>query len=144
MEGVTASKLLVQAGLENTAHRRIILAAVADAERPVTATEVGAVVGVGEKLNKVTLYRNLELLVECGLLRRHSGPDRCYRYCRPSFASPSVVHCHVYCSNCGVGRCVEAPRNWIKPEDLLDISGFEVGRVEIRLEGLCSDCRKKA
>jgi Fe2+ or Zn2+ uptake regulation protein len=50
----------------------------------------------------------------------------------------------VYCSNCGVGRCVEAPRNWIKPEDLLDISGFEVGRVEIRLEGLCSDCRKKA
>jgi Fur family ferric uptake transcriptional regulator len=133
----------MQAGLEDTAHRRIILAAVADAEGPVTAGEVGAAVGVGEKLNKVTLYRNLELLVECGLVRRHSGPDRSYRYCRPSFAPPSVVHCHAYCASCGASRCVEAPKSWTEAVGLLDLSGFEIGKVDIRLEGLCPDCRAK-
>ncbi|MFW5837589.1 MAG: Fur family transcriptional regulator [Desulfovibrionaceae bacterium] len=138
----TASELLAKAGLEDTAHRRLVLTAVAEAPGPVTAAEAGEMVGVGRTLNRVTLYRILELLAETGLTRRHSGPDRTFRYCRPPFALPAGTHCHAYCAKCGACRCVELPADWTAPSGELAAEGFEVRQVDIRLEGVCPECRK--
>jgi Fe2+ or Zn2+ uptake regulation protein len=136
-----AARLLAGAGLEDTDHRRAVLQAVAEAEGPVTAAEVGRAVGVGRRLNRVTLYRILDLLAGRGLVRRHSGPDRVFRYCRPGFGASEGAHCHAYCEQCGTCRCVELPEGWRPPSGKLEADGFEVDHVELRLEGVCPACR---
>lgn len=133
-----AEGLLEKAGIRVTPHRRAVLKTVLDAAGAVTAPDMEERLSTGEHaMNRVTLYRTLDLLTEAGVLRRTNGPGRAFQYCL------GHGHGHFHCRKCGRTQCLEtAPLNTV-----LLLSGLpervEVEQVDIRLDGLCAACRNK-
>lgn len=145
-----ARALLASAGIRPTTNRLAVLAAVLAAPGAVTAPELEA--GLTNHMNRVTLYRTLDLFAEQGVLLRTQGSERTFQYCR------GRGHGHFHCRCCGRTQCVELalPQNGsaINPLALalhlapglnLEASGPKAvgGRIEavdIRLDGICRDC----
>lgn len=84
-----------------------------------------------------TLYRNLEILVSSGAVRRvrlDEGPDRFDANLRP--------HYHVACNRCG--RLWDAP---VRKEDQCRFSlprGFRPESWEVTVRGTCAACARDA
>ena len=104
-------------------------------------------------MDRVTLYRVLDSLVECGLVHRVSGNDRTWRFGvahgatggakGAAGAGPGAVqqahdlHAHFQCSDCGkvvclsevaAGRALPVPR------------GYRAESVELTVRGRCPRC----
>lgn len=110
----------------------------ADRDRHLSADEV--VERVQERmpsLSPSTVYRTLDVLVQEGLvLRTDLGGDRAYY--EPAHEHP---HNHVVCERCGRVAHLHDDVLGDLPERVEAVSGFELGRAEITLFGLCPDCR---
>lgn len=89
-------------------------------------------------LDRVTLYRVLDWLVESGLAHRSTDNQRVFRF---SAASPGEhkAHVHFRCEHCGSVFCVDAspPPVPVLPE------GFTVSRLDLDLRGRCARCDRK-
>lgn len=135
------SGLLDGIGLAPTPLREAVLKSIGDEIRPLTAVEIIAAVRNQMSINKVTLYRILDLLVDKGLVKRLSAVDRASRY--GMGATPHHPnHPHFVCSECGIMEC-------LGPEVLrVDIKNFQrkdnriVKHVEVMFEGICEGCLK--
>lgn len=104
----TSAQRLAQAGYDPTPRRLAVLDALtALAQQPhaPAAPELLALVRQYVTMDKVTLYRVLDLLTGCGVVQRHSGGDGVFRYClaREGEAMP---HGHFYCTRCGRTTCL--------------------------------------
>lgn len=133
-----AIELLDKAGIKATPHRLAVLRAVLEAAGAVTAPDMeDRLVHGGEGMNRVTLYRTLELLTEAGLLRRTNGPGRAFQYCL------GHGHGHFHCRKCGRTQCLDPVR--FNPALLMGAlpDRVEIEEVEVRLDGLCASCRNK-
>ncbi len=136
------SKLLSRKGVEETPHRRRVLDILSQARAPLSAQEVFAAAGEDagscQPMNKVTLYRILDLYVEKGVLERHHDGDKSWRFCLPSRRG---AHCHFYCTRCGRMQCLQ-PTAMI--EEAVNAGEEELGAaidaVDIRFDGVCADC----
>ena len=86
-------------------------------------------------LDRVTLYRVLDWLVEAGLAHKNTDSSRVFRF---SAALPGehTAHAHFSCESCGRVFCLEAAPP--KPPTLPD--GFSLSRMEIDLRGRCAHC----
>ncbi|SKA96470.1 Fur family transcriptional regulator, ferric uptake regulator [Paucidesulfovibrio gracilis DSM 16080] len=127
---------LRQAGVDPTARRVMVYEAVARAEGAVSAPDLLGTLCA--HMNKVTLYRILDLLVEHGVVARHTGPERTAHYCL------GRGHGHFHCTHCG--RCICLRLEDAHLERLVGPELTGLGRVEdveLRVEGICSDCLKK-
>ena len=89
-------------------------------------------------LDRVTLYRVLDWLVESGLAHKSTDNQRIFRF---SAASPGEhkAHVHFRCEQCGCVFCVDAapPQVPVLPE------GFTVSRLDLDLRGRCARCDRK-
>lgn len=122
-------------GVEPTERRVLVFEAVAGAEGAVSAPELLA--KLGGNMNKVTLYRILDLLVSSGALAKHTGPGRTAHYCM------GRGHGHFHCTRCG--RCICLRLEDAHLERLAGAELLELGRVdevELRVEGVCRECLK--
>ncbi|MBU1248172.1 MAG: transcriptional repressor [Proteobacteria bacterium] len=132
---MTRSKALLQhAGLEANVNRTLVLDAVLEAQTALTPAQL--LDTLGPAMNKVTLYRILELLVEHRIIERHSGPDRAFHYCA------GQGHGHFHCTRCGRMHCLTLPES---TEALTSLTSSPLGRVdtvEVRLDGVCQNCLK--
>lgn len=132
---------LKAAGLDATPNRLQVLDVLAGSQSALSAQDILKQVQVGQGMNKVTLYRILDLLVERGVAWRHSAGDRAFRYCLTP-GDGHRVHCHFFCRVCGGMQCLPMAR---VPEDVLALEHslpVRVEEVEIRLDGLCRECRE--
>lgn len=134
-----ARELLRKAGIEPTACRLRVLEAIAASPAPLQAQEILDTFPQGRAMNRVTLYRILDLLVERELVWRHSGGDRVFRYCLAGRAN--AVRCHFYCTSCREMRCLPTSRVPAEVARLEQEGALEVHTVEIRLDGVCEECR---
>ena len=138
-DGAQYAGLLKSRRIQDTPHRLAVLEAVAGSPRPLTAMEVLDWVRRRADVNKVTVYRILDLFVEKGLVERMSAGDRSFRY----GLSPDLhdhPHAHFYCRQCGTMKCLdldELPLN-LRPIELR--LGGVIEKVEVRLDGTCPDC----
>jgi Fur family ferric uptake transcriptional regulator len=129
--------LLTEHGLRPTPHRCRVLEAITHSPRPVSAREVLDTVAPQCGMNRVTVYRILDILVENRLLERISSADRSFRYGLSAHIHQRP-HAHFYCMNCGHMQCLEE----VSLDQLplkRSIPG-DVSRVELRLDGTCRDC----
>lgn len=140
-----ARRLLRSRGARVTDPRVRVLAELLDAREALSHLEVQRRLEhrePAETIDRVTLYRVLEWLVEIDLAHRVSGPDRVYRFStRPA---GHALHGHFRCSRCdrmfcldeaaGLGRLVKA----MLPE------GFTGESVELTVSGRCADCAATA
>lgn len=89
-------------------------------------------------ISRGTIYRNLKLLSEKGLIRRVHMLDGIDRFdCRTD------EHFHFLCKRCGKTIDIDMPPSMDTYADIVLPEGAEVYDRWIILSGLCSDCREK-
>lgn len=133
--------LLDASGLKATPHRLEIMAVVGDNPYPLSADDIYKTLNRSSDINRVTVYRILDLLVAHGLVDRLSTGGRAAYYgLAPSSRHPA--HAHFYCKTCGQMDC-------LSPESLsIDIAALQktfpgkIDKVEVRLDGICKNCLK--
>jgi Fur family transcriptional regulator, ferric uptake regulator len=97
----------------------------------------------GEKFDRVTVYRTLQTFLEKGII--HTIPTNgnfikyalCKNDCFEGHHHDN--HFHFICSACGLTECLE---DFIMPAVKLP-RDYTASNVEIVINGLCKNCRKK-
>jgi Fur family ferric uptake transcriptional regulator len=133
--------LLKQAGLASTSNRLKVLEVIGTNTSPVSAGEIYFALKRKIAINRVTVYRILDLLVDRGIVDRISGGGRAFFYgLAPN--ENHQPHSHFYCKTCGNIEC-------LNPESLvLDASTLQrtypgmIENVEIRVDGVCKNCMR--
>ena len=135
----TAREFLEQIGLEPTLNRMLVLSAITGSNHPLTAAEVHQKVLASHSLNRVTVYRILDLLAEHGAINKITAGERSFHYCaneRKNFG-----HSHFHCTSCGEVTCIDNDAIDFNEQALSLPRG--VSNVDLRLDGVCPVCRSK-
>jgi len=135
----TARARLEKAGLEVTEHRVRVLMAVGNTSYPSSAPEILARVRARQDINRVTVYRILDLLVEHEVLNRLSLGEKSQRFCLRE--KDEDEHPHFHCTRCDRYLCLHAADLPFDPQALASLP-LDVRHVDIRLEGICPACSK--
>jgi Fur family transcriptional regulator, ferric uptake regulator len=134
------AKLLEQRGVPSTANREQVVAALALAGCPLTPQEL--LDQLGGRMNRVTLYRILDLLVEHGVVERHNAGERAFRYCLRSGPSGHLHagHAHFTCVRCGHTQCLDSRSLEASLGEYLAHVPMRVETAELRFGGVCETC----
>ena len=123
----------------NTIQKDLVRNAVCEMKRHVTANEVYEFVKeFCPTIGKGTVYRNLDILVEEGDLRKVEVPDGPNR-----FDLTLKNHYHVRCVNCGEISDVDMDEILGLLEKIHDTHGTDFLEYDILFKGICPKCRKK-
>lgn len=121
----------------NTIQRSLVLDAVNRLKSHATADEVYAeVAATHPNISKATVYRNLNLLSEMGMIRKleiSGGADRFDHICKE--------HCHVKCEKCGRVFDIDIPYIDGLDNRVENRNGFELTGYDILFRGICPGCR---
>lgn len=131
---------LARHGARYTAHRRTLVAALRDAARPMTIPQI---VAAAATLTQSSVYRNLAVLDEAGIVHRMPGADDFARY---ELAEGLVGHHHhMVCSRCGSVTDVTLPED--AEHELETVlrrvargHGFTLASHRLDLVGDCTGC----
>ena len=133
-----SKETLARCGIAATRNRELVVLALGRAARPVTPQELLAGLdGLGTRMNRVTLYRILDLLVEHGVAARHNAGERAFRYCLRAGAPD---HAHFTCTSCGTTQCLDAQSLSPGLTDYLARLPMRVDSTELRFGGVCETC----
>ena len=123
----------------NTIQKDLVRNAVCEMKRHVTANEVYEFVKESyPTIGKGTVYRNLDILVEEGDLRKVEVPDGPNR-----FDITLKNHYHVRCVNCGEISDVDMDEIPGLLEKNYDTHGTDFLGYDILFKGICPKCQKK-
>jgi Fur family transcriptional regulator, ferric uptake regulator len=91
----------------------------------------------GYKISRATVYRNLDLLVDCGLVQRQRLGRRKHVYEHLHAGQP---HDHLICTDCG--RVVEFVSRAIASlqREICRAHGFDPDVHSLQIQGLCDRC----
>ena len=131
-----ARRMLKAAQLYCTEARIAILNVLMQAPSPLRQNQVAARLET-KTLNKVTIYRTLETLVEVGLVHRAFMHKRAWHFELAHQCSETQCHPHFTCLNCGQTHCLTGIS---VPMAESPYQGFVISRQQVRLEGLCPVC----
>lgn len=94
----------------------------------------------GEKFDRVTVYRTLQVFVEKGIIHTIPTSDNSIRYalCKDDCAEGHHHdhHIHFVCSHCNNTYCLD---DVVTPEIKLP-SGYSSAHIEVVVEGTCKQC----
>ena len=135
-------KILQSAGLQPTPNRMRVMEVIGSNNSPLTATEVFLTIERTQSINRVTVYRILDLLVQHRILERLSNSGRAAYYgLAPN--EHHAAHPHFCCTNCGQIDCLTPQSLTIDADNMQKTFAGEVKRIEIRVEGICRKCLKQ-
>ena len=121
----------------NTIQKALILRAVCDLKRHLTADEVYEYVKRDHpSIGKGTVYRNLAILTEEGAIRKVEVPDGSDRF---DFTLKN--HYHVRCVKCGEVFDVDMDEIPDLQKKIHDTHGMEFLTYDIFFKGICPECR---
>ena len=117
-----------------TPARAAVFALLRESEQALSHQEIESGLGRAKQLDRVTVYRVLEWLVEQGLAHKVAGIDRVWRFSIAREAHDR--HAHFQCSGCGKVVCLAeiATRRVPLPR------GFRSERVDVTVKGRCAEC----
>ncbi|GAB6110445.1 Fur family transcriptional regulator [Desulfomicrobium salsuginis] len=138
MTAKAAEHRLAAAGLEATEHRVRVLMAVGGTPYPSSAPEILDAVRAKSDINRVTVYRILDLLVEHEVLNRLDLGDKSRRFCLRE--DHDDEHPHFHCTRCDRYLCLRHAQGILNTEGLEGLEA-DIRHVDIRLEGVCPACR---
>jgi len=131
--------LLAACDLECTPNRLTVLEIIGASPHPLQAGEILKMIRLVRKVNRVTVYRILDLLVANSLLERMSTADRSYRYgLAPN--ENHQPHPHFYCTRCGSMECLNPAALGLNTEKITRELPGSFEKVEIRFDGICRNC----
>jgi len=135
-------EMLKDHGVEATPLREAVLEAVGEASRPLSVPEIMAAADMRHAMNKVTLYRILDLLVDKGLIKRLSTGERALRY-GMGITPNHPDHPHFVCIRCGGMECMEPDMLPINLRGVRRISNRRITQVELCFQGVCEQCGER-
>jgi Fur family ferric uptake transcriptional regulator len=121
-----------------TTQRKIILEELKNVTTHPTADELYRI--VKKRLPKIslgTIYRNLEVLSESGLIQKIEVPGTTKR-----FDGTTDDHHHLRCVSCGAVRDVDLGRAVSLPDIPDSVDGCRIIACRLDLIGLCPQCQK--
>lgn len=83
-----------------------------------------------------TVYRNLKVLAEQGLIRKLPFGSTFDRY-----EAKTEPHCHLVCEKCGVVKDFNMPQSSALNRRAEQVSDFSITGHRIDFFGMCSSCR---
>lgn len=130
---------LESSGLGATRNRLLILDVIGSNNCPLSAQDIYETLSRNHAINRVTVYRILDLLVEHGLIERLSGGGRSFFYgLAPN--DHHRPHPHFYCRNCGNMHCLSPESLSVDTQPLQRTFPGQIESVEIRVDGICRNC----
>lgn len=126
------------AGVKVTRGRVRVLDALQAAAQPLSHTELEAQLATGEAeaIDRVTLYRILDTLVDCELALKAVDTRGVFRFSAAGSRHRHAGHVHFRCTGCGGVFCLKAEP---PPPPRLP-RGFRLGEVAYDLRGTCAGC----
>ncbi|MGE5236442.1 MAG: Fur family transcriptional regulator [Acidobacteriota bacterium] len=92
----------------------------------------------GKRVSRATIYRTLDLLVQCGLARKSRLGREHYVYER---VTPGKRHDHMVCTGCGrIIEFYDADLDERQREVCLE-HNFRPTFYSLQIQGLCSECQ---
>lgn len=133
--------LLNASQLKSTDNRIKILEVVGNNTYPLSADDVYTTLKQRRSINRVTVYRILDLLVDSGLVERLSTGGRAFYYglAPNDFHHP---HPHFYCKRCGRMECLHPESIAVNADPLWKTFPGQIEKVEVRIDGVCKNCLK--
>ena len=132
-------ELLSDAKLEATDNRVRVLEVVGNNNFPLSAKDIFNTLKRSSSINRVTVYRILDLLVDHGVVERISTGGRAFYYgLAPNNHHRS--HPHFYCMICGQMDCLSPESLTVDMDSLLKTFPGQVKKVEVRIDGICKNC----
>jgi Fur family ferric uptake transcriptional regulator len=129
--------LIRAAGAKVTRGRVRVLDALHGARQPLCHAELESQLGAGEPgIDRVTLYRVLDSLVEHGLALKAVDTRGVFRFSATGAQRQHASHIHFRCTGCGGVFCLKAEP---PPPPRLP-RGFRLGEVEFDVRGTCAGC----
>ena len=123
-----------------TQPRVAVLACLMSFDHAASHFDVAQVLAKHHPIDRVTVYRVLEWLMDVGIAHRIAGDDRVWRFMvnDPKASTHSHHHhAHFACNGCGQTFCLaDVP----KPSNFKLPNGFKLAEVDLKFRGLCSNC----
>jgi Fur family ferric uptake transcriptional regulator len=123
-----------------TTQRSLLLNIIRKANKHLDADELYRLAKEKEsRISLATIYRNLKLFKELGLIAESSLGDTHSHY----EIKGKADHYHLICLGCG--RVVEFDSPLIRKAtaDVQKEQGFDITSVQLKMEGYCSECKQK-
>jgi len=137
------SSILENSDLPPTPNRIKVLEIVGNNNRPLNAQDIFETLSRSEEINRVTVYRILDLLVEKGVIDRISSGGRSFYYgLAPNKHHPP--HPHFYCKLCGNLECLNPQGVHLEIEEIMRTFSGLIEKVEVRLDGICKTCLRNS
>ena len=132
-------KLLEDAELSATDNRVRVLEVIGNNSFPLSAKDILNTLERSSSINRVTVYRILDLLVDHGVAERISTGGRAFYYgLAPN--NNHAPHPHFYCKNCGQMDCLSPESLSVDMDALLKTFPGQIEKVEVRVDGICKNC----
>ncbi len=148
---VQARAAISATGARITAARVRVLSTLLDAASALTHQDLLDKLAGNGPIDRVTLYRVLDWLVESGLAHRIAGEDRIWRFsvAQPGEAAADADHHHAHephghfqCDACRRMFCIDAPTG--VEQNLARLPEGFVGRdIEMLVRGTCPACARQ-
>lgn len=133
------NSILESCNLSSTPNRLKVLEIIGNNNSPLCAQDIFETLIRTEDINRVTVYRILDLLVEKGVIDRISSGGRSFHYgLAPNKNHPS--HPHFYCKNCGNLECMNPQGIHLEVEEILRTFPGVIEKIEVRMDGICKTC----
>jgi Fur family ferric uptake transcriptional regulator len=132
------TELISKRGLDATANRLRIMEVIGNNPAPMAAQDIFRTLKRTEGINRVTVYRILDLLAEKGLVDRLSGGRSILYGLAPSENHPP--HPHFHCKSCGALQCLQTDSISMNMAGMERTFAGEIQNVEIRINGICRAC----
>jgi Fur family ferric uptake transcriptional regulator len=133
------SNFLKASGLGHTPNRHRVLEVIGNNSSPLSAQQIFDTLSRCDNINRVTVYRILELLVDKGLVERINGGGRSFVYgLAPNENHPA--HPHFYCKNCGNLECLNTQSLNVDLQHMQRTFAGLIENVEVRVDGVCKNC----
>nr|WP_320133354.1 Fur family transcriptional regulator [uncultured Holophaga sp.] len=138
MEEVRFEMFLRERKLKLTGERMAILAAAFREDTHFDAESLHAdLKGKGSQISRATVYRTLDLLVQCGLVRKQSLGANHASY----EAARDEHHDHLVCIQCGKVLEFYRPDLELLQESICQERDFHPFHHSLQIFGLCSRCK---
>lgn len=133
------ANLLQGANLDITENRLHVLEVVGNNGYPLSAADIFKTLERSTTINRVTVYRILDLLVNNGLVERISTGGRAFYYGMAPNEN-HFPHPHFYCKRCGQMDCLNPESLGVDTEGLWKTFPGRIDKVEVRVDGVCKNC----
>ena len=140
---LTAAELVIRdTGERLTQPRVAVMACLLASGRAASHLDIAGTLADHHAVDRVTVYRVLEWLVNHGIAHRIAGDDRVWRFminpqqvsARPAAHSH---HAHFTCETCGQTFCLDKT---VPKVDVKLPKGFRTSEIDLVVRGRCAHC----